>query len=249
MFVAGDAYLITVANPLGLVTLDHLPSYGQSDSKSTKIISKSLVGQLVQYKSEGFYVYSILTDNEPSIIALKPIINEMGAKLITTGVQSHAVAIVDRKIRFIKEKVRSILSGLLFPVPHDLLKWVVYFAASRINLIRHGESNSNLSPRELFTGQRTDFNKDLRIAFGDYVQALVPDPDNSIKERTNGCIALLPTGNKNGSVLFYSLVSGRVVTRDTWTEVPIPRSCYSTYDNSCFKGQEETDFKRPNLHV
>lgn len=32
--------------------------------------------------------------------------------------------------------------------------------------------------------------------------------------RSTGCIALLPTGNKNGSVLFYSLATGKVITRD-----------------------------------
>jgi hypothetical protein len=40
--------------------------------------------------------------------------------------------------------------------------------------------------------------------------------------RSTGCIALLPTGNKNGSVLFYSLATEKLLTRDHWTPLPTP---------------------------
>jgi hypothetical protein len=97
------------------------------------------------------------------------------------------------------------------------MKYCVYFATSRINLIRHSETSDKISPLELFTGRRTDFKIDLRVSFGDYVQAHTPQSSNNMDARSTGYLALLPTGNKNGSVLFYSLATGKVITRDHWT--------------------------------
>jgi len=45
---------------------------------------------------------------------------------------------------------------------------------------------------------------------------------NTMSPRTQGAIALLPTGNLAGSVNFYSLNSKRVITRDHWTELSMP---------------------------
>jgi hypothetical protein len=222
MYVNSEPYLITVSDPLNLTTVDHLPTYSPSKSKSSKVLEKSLGDQLRQYKGEGFHVHSVTCDNESALVSLKSVINSLGAKLSTTGVNSHSVAIVDRKIRFIKERIRSIIHGLPFPLPPSLMKYCVYFATSRINLIRHSETSDKISPLELFTGRRTDFKIDLRVAFGDYVQVHTPHSSNNMDPRSTGCIALLPTGNKNGSVLFYSLATGKVITRDHWTPLPTP---------------------------
>ena len=65
-------------------------------------------------------------------------------------------------------------------------------------------STSRISPLEQFTGMKIDATRDLRVHFGDYCQATVRNPDNSMRSRTQGCIAMLPTGNLTGSedVLF-----------------------------------------------
>ena len=57
-------------------------------------------------------------------------------------------------------------------------------------------SGTNYSPRELLTGVRSDAETELRIPFGAYVQANEPYMDNTMKPRTKGAIALLPTGNE-----------------------------------------------------
>jgi len=63
---------------------------------------------------------------------------------------------------------------------------------------------------------------DLRFGFGDNVQATVATTDNSLKTRTEGCIALLSTGNPTGSVLMLHLATNRVVTRDQFKVLPMP---------------------------
>jgi hypothetical protein len=43
-----------------------------------------------------------------------------------------------------------------------------------------------------------------------------------MRPRTVGALALRPTGNAQGGHLFFSLDTGRVITRKHWTELPLP---------------------------
>ena len=62
---------------------------------------------------------------------------------------------------------------------------------------------------------------DVRIGFGEYAQVADPNMDNTMKERTTGAISLLPLGNARGSVKFLSLTTGRVITRNQFTILPM----------------------------
>ena len=68
---------------------------------------------------------------------------------------------------------------------------------------------------------KVDFNRDLRVSFGEYVECYSPSTDNTMAERTQSCLALCPTNNKNGSVLFYSLKSGKIIKSDRWKSLPM----------------------------
>jgi hypothetical protein len=79
------------------------------------------------------------------------------------------------------------------------------------------------SPKELLTGRKINFDTDLRIGFGDYVHSTTPNiVKNSMEARTQGCIALLPIGNIQGSVKFLRLDTNKIVTRDQWKTLPMP---------------------------
>jgi hypothetical protein len=89
-------------------------------------------------------------------------------------------------------------------------------------MIRHSDATDTiLSPREQFIGRRTDYNVDLPISFGDYVETDARVINNSLQERTESCIALLPTGNQNGSVKFFSIKSERIITHERWRVMKI----------------------------
>ncbi len=57
----------------------------------------------------------------------------------------------------------------------------------------------------------------------------------SMSERTSGCIALCPTGNKNGPVKFLHLKSGKVIIGDNWKELPIPDNIIEYMNNQAKK--------------
>jgi hypothetical protein len=209
--------MISISLPLNLVMIDI------ASSKTALHLGQLLVETIDCYKSEGVIINCVKCDNESCLSAARQTINSRGATLSIAGIKSNGIAQIDRAIRLIKERVRCILHASPFHVPRSILPYCVQFAVRAINLIGRG-GEGNISPRELFTGQRVDYNVDVRVSFGEYVQTLPSETDNSMSERSNGCIALLPCGNATGTVMFYHLATKRVISRDKWVALPMPDS-------------------------
>ena len=83
-------------------------------------------------------------------------------------------------------------------------------------------SMSRLSAIEQLTGRRINAKLDLRVGFGDYLQCTVAMTDNSMTPRTEGAIAMLPSGSLTGSVRVFKLSTDKFVTRDQFRILPIP---------------------------
>jgi hypothetical protein len=228
MFVQKQAYLVSVGDPIDLTMVDPL-KLKDGQGKNAERILEVIMAHVTTYWTQGFNIKSIHSDGEGGIKAIERNLNKIGIKLITSGPNRHGVPKVDRRIRTIKERVRSIVHGLPYILPPSLLKYCVMFAVSRINLLRHSDASGiAISPKEQFTGIRTDFNTDLRIGFGDYVEVDAKSTDNTLKERSNSAIALLPTGNINGSIKFFILKNQSIVSRERWTPIQIPDTAIRT---------------------
>jgi hypothetical protein len=105
-----------------------------------------------------------------------------------------------------------------------LVVWLVYFVVMRVNQSLFDKTPGAVPPFCNFKLRKIDHNIDYRIGFGEYVQVHEDNGihQNSMMARTTGAIALCPTGNLSGSVKFLSLSTWKVLTRDKWTEVPMP---------------------------
>ena len=74
----------------------------------------------------------------------------------------------------------------------------------------------------MFTHRKIDYKRDLRVGFGDYLQAWTPNhKTNTMHSRTNGCVALMPTGYVQGTVRCFQLHNEAVVNRDNFTVLPM----------------------------
>ena len=80
--------------------------------------------------------------------------------------------------------------------------------------IRNGVSE-HLSPREIVTGHKLEFDKHCQLEYGKYVKTH-EEHDNSMSSRTTGAIALRPTGNSQGGFYFMSLSTGKRLA------IPVP---------------------------
>ena len=197
----------------------------KNSSKTKDNIKTHLFNHINAISGEGFLVNEIKSDAEPSFVAIKNDLNRIGVKLTigTPGNKNTTVPALDRRIRTLKERVRCILHDLDYHLPQILLKECSGYVVTRMNLIR-SSLFTMLSPREIYTGIKTDVNRDIRLSFGSIVQVPVSTTSNNMEERTNTCISLTPTMNNNGSIKFYVLKNGETIIRGNWTQIPITES-------------------------
>ncbi len=137
----------------------------------------------------------------------------------STGAGDH-IPKLDTQVRRLKELVRSVVAGLHFKVPANLVQDLVSYAVNRINTRRSSGDVSAVCPRVKLTGKKVNYKREFTLSFGDYVECYDPSSrGNTTKERTNSCIALYPCGNITGSWHFLNLLTGRRVRRSRWVRM------------------------------
>jgi hypothetical protein len=215
MFVKGLAFLITILDPLEMGFVTYI------SSRTTKEILSAILLHVSHCKARGFKVSTIRGDGEGAFVEMAEYLAEENIATDISG-PGQKVPKIERFIRTVKERVRGYDNTLPFVMCKELLRNCVYFCVSRLNMEPSTLSVSGLSPRELFLGRRLDAKVDLRVGFGEYVQATTPNTDNSMEARTQGCIALYSTGNGQGSVRMYSLSTKKLFVRDQFKILPMP---------------------------
>jgi len=93
-----------------------------------------------------------------------------------------------------------------------MVKDLVAYAVSRLNIRRTTAINQNVCPKVLFTGVKVNFKKELELAFGDYCE-VYDGTDNTSASRSIPCVALYPTSNSTGSWEFMNLSTKQRVRR------------------------------------
>jgi hypothetical protein len=142
----------------------------------------------------------------------------------TTAAKEH-VSEAECTIRTLKERTQGLLATLLFShVPKRMKIEFVYFIVLWLNTFPVKSETSVLYlPRELIVWWRLDYKKHCCMLPGTYCE--VHDdltPTNTMAWRTHECIAMGPTGNLQGSVKFYCLMTGRVLRCCSFTPMPMP---------------------------
>jgi hypothetical protein len=153
---------------------------------------------------------------------LKEDIESRGICLNVAAKKEH-VPEVERQIRVVKERARSIVQMLPYKkIPKKLKIAMIHYVVYWLNLLP--KSDPEFSPRDLVMGEeKLDYTKVCQLPFGTYVQVCDNlDIMNTMEARTMGAINLGPTGNIQGAHCFLSLKTGELIVRQKWTEPPIP---------------------------
>jgi hypothetical protein len=147
-----------------------------------------------------------------------------GIEIDVSGAGDHLDKL-DTKTRRLKELMRSIVAGLPYKLKRDRVKDLVTYAVSRTNLKSTSALAMNVCPRVRFTGFKPDYQTEFGFSFGDYVEAYDPTSKSKsndiLTERTQPCIALYPSGNRNGSWVFWSLSTRSYIRRSQWKRLPV----------------------------
>ena len=169
------------------------------------------------YHHRGFCVRVILGDPEfEPIRATFPQLN-------CCAVDEH-VPDMERYIWTVKDRVQSTYHMLLFKhVPRLILIHLVKNAVFWLNALPARDGVSSIhSPRYLLTGRELEYPLHVRLEFGEYVQTHEKH-GSRMTDRTLGAICLGPNGNSQGGHYFMCLSTDARITRDRWTDLPMPR--------------------------
>ena len=223
MFIAGLPFMVGLISPLGFCVTQYI------QNRKTPQIQSSIMHILAVAKSRQLRISHIISDNEGGVLSMSEDLLNQGIQVSPTaaGEKAHKV---ERRIRFIKERVRSIMHSLPYNLNALLLIHCVAHSTWCTNLHTTSESTANLSPHEVFTGRRLSAKRDLRHCFGDYVQATVPHPNNTMGARTEGHITLGSTTSLTGGVRMYCLATGELRVRDQFQILPTPASVITYLD-------------------
>ena len=161
----------------------------------------------------------------------------------TTGSGTH--------VEDVERMSQSHFHDLPFIMSKMMLMKNVVFCARGVNLVASSTSADKTSPFEQFTGRKLDAKIDLRISFGDYVQAINPKKDNQVENaNTHGFVAVRQTGSLNGSVEMWRISTRAFVTRDQFTVLPMPDEVIKLLDKMAEKDgitRESVLFEMPDL--
>ena len=201
--------------PLGLALCTSV------ENRTATVVAAGIRSFLNAAKSRDFDCVQLRTDGESALAVMIEELAGLGVVVDVAGPGKH-VHVVERKIQTIKERVRAHKNSLPHVMTRLLITMCVLFCVSRLNMQPSRMSVDRIGPLEQFTGRKTDFARDLHVQFGDYVQATVSDTDNTMSSRTQGCIALLPTGNLTGSVKMWCLGINTTITKDQFKILSMP---------------------------
>ena len=199
--------------PLKLLLIQWLP---KQDLKHAAIAINALGNKLA---GRGFRVTEIVVDPAKELTNLR---GKVRYKITTIAARTH-VADAEVEIRTVKERMRATESRLPFKLPRRCIRWLADGVVGAYNTtLRSGET---LSPRELFTGIKFDYARDLKFEFGQYVQAHVSPAaleKRGAKVRTVGAIALCSSGDDRGGWWFMSLRKKGFFNALRATVLPMP---------------------------
>ena len=242
-FVRNDAYLVTVADPIGLVITNYL------GSKSIVAICASFTDQIMACRRENFAVSVIFFDGEKSMgskkamLAIEEKIQGVGPRVESKpGVHIPKAEVM---IKTIKSWCRGILSELWFRLAACHVKHLVTFVTQRINLFASKRGLNGIPAIEAFQGRKVDVDKDARFCFGQYCQATIPNlgmKKHSVDvPRTHGAIALF-NRNRDGDGVFLSLVSFKMVVRSKFVSLPAPPEVVKLLNDFSSSSESSIDF-------
>ena len=210
-------FLVTLSRNVHFATVEYITN------RKHDTIFEALENSISLYAYFDFKVRTLLTDTE--FVGLKNRLLRLGVLLNPAAAHEH-VGEIERFIRVIKERVRSIITTLPFDnLPRTLKRELIYFAVSSLNhYIRPHGIVPETSPSQLVTGQVLDAAYNCCLPIGAFCNvAFYDNPRNSTDiARTVDALALRPIGNIQGGYYFLRLDTWKRISRHDWMELPMP---------------------------
>lgn len=205
--------LTSVVKPINLVMTTDLVH----GSKSSSEVRAALEDQISLLRVRAFEIECVYSDSEAVFKSRNAQLSDV--PISPAPARSHE-PVIERAVRVIKERGRSVLASLPFPVAKKFVKFLVGYVVNRINCMVR-TSGIGVSAREAFRGVKMNFKLDVCLCFGDYCVVSV-DSKTMSKARGVDAIALMPCDDGRGGWRFLNLVTLLPITSANYTRFPTP---------------------------
>lgn len=226
IWLGGQQFLHGMINPLGLSIVTDMKGKYDADT-----VYNIINEQIKVVKAKGFEISRVYCDPESAYKAVAGWLCAEGYMIVDVSVPGQHVPLIERRNRVIKERARAIIASLPYRLHSKLIPSLVIAATRSANMSNSSTREDHRSPYDLFTGRRTSAKRDLKSAFGRYVQATVNYTDNSLMPRSEGCIALYADHNDQGGWTLLKLSTKTIVHRAHFKELPIPEETIEYLNN------------------
>jgi hypothetical protein len=168
------------------------------------------------YMLRGFHIVEIAGDGEFVWIADQVASLPTNPTLDLAAANEH-VGLIERNIRFLKEKVCSLRHSFPFKrIPALMLIRMGMHTVPFMNSFPRKGGLKHYPPSAIMTGAQLHMNH-LRLKFGSYCQVAEDvTPRNSLAARTRAAISMGPSGNLSGGHRFLALDTRKMIKRPSW---------------------------------
>jgi len=200
MFVDGLPFLVSVSEWVGYTTISYLRA------RNWPTILKAIEEQKNVYSKHGWNVKGIKFDREKGVEAIRSVLaTKLGLHLDTSATAQHQPKI-ERRIRFVKERIRCELANLGYNVNRNFLVYIPSYVVRKINLSMSNIIGVNMSPKEILTGTKASAKVETRVGFGEHCLVWKKaSATNSTEKRAVSCICLGLSNNSTSSGIFFDL--------------------------------------------
>jgi hypothetical protein len=196
----------------------------KTKDRSQKALEKAWDDILTPYLENRIPVHKVMTDNEASLGLSANYLAQRGIKLVQHASEQHE-PVVERRVRTIKERMRSVLSGLSFDLPlrlyWNLLTWVI----QGINITPDTLNTADdvRSARERVSGARTDA-KTIRAAFGECVLYHSENNEECNLGQRSDIGIIVGRNLDSGSHFIWNPLTTSFVERRPFKTIPMPQT-------------------------
>jgi hypothetical protein len=143
--------------------------------------------------------------------------------ILKLAAASEHVGLIERNIRFLKEKTCSIHHSLPFEqIPAVMCIRMVLHTVQFMNSFPQKGGLKHYPPSAIMNGTRMHMNQS-QLKVGSYCQvAEEVTPCSSLASRTCGAISMGPSGKLSGGQRFLALDTGKLIVRNCWKELSMP---------------------------
>ncbi len=193
--------------------------------KSLNSVKNALQEMLLKYRRFGWYTRKIFADREKVLTTLTPFLDAYMPRisLEQAGTDTHS-KLVERFVRTIKEKIRTVKTSLWYQCPQIFLPYLFLDCVTIQNCLPNSRLLAQRSPRQVVEQCKLEYKSHLHSEFGTVGEFRVPKMkvNNPMEERTATGIVVGRNLDENGTLTVFLLQSLKIVNRARVVRILLP---------------------------